>query len=110
MKLAEKVLNTVNEMGTVGKFSNCIVIINSLDHGNPHVHYICNGDLVAKIEIPDKDVKNQSELVLIEKGIAHKEHLMNNFVKWINSYKQLKDGSKIKNYDYASTAWNILHD
>ena len=110
MKLTEKVLNTVNEMGTVGKFSNCTVIANSLDHGQPHVHYLCDGKLVAKIEIPNKVIKNQSELKIVEKGSAYKEYLMTDFVKWVNSTKQMKDGSKMKNYDYASTAWDILHN
>lgn len=107
MKIAEKVLNIINEMAVVGKFSNCKVIINSNDHGSPHVHYLCDNKLVAKIAIPNTDVKNQSELTIVKKGLAYDEHLMTDFVKWLNSAHPI---TKTANYNTALAVWSALHD
>jgi len=95
-----------DEMAIVGKFSDCKIIINSNDHGSPHVHYLCNGKLVAKIEIPNENVKNQTELTIIKKGLVYNTYLMTNFVKWINDNHPI---TKTANYNAALAIWDALH-
>ena len=106
MKIAEKILSAINEMANVGGFGDCKVIINSTDHEPPHVHLLRNDELVAKIEIPLNKVKNTQELVIIKKGKQYREHLLGDFVKWVN------DTDKKLNKPYyivCSYVWDTLH-
>ena len=107
MKIAEKILNAINEMANMGGFDDCKVIINSTDHEPPHVHLLKNDELVAKIEIPLNKVKNMQELVVIKKGKAFKEYILSSFVQW--GLEQSKKLTRYKNFEACTDIWNLLH-
>lgn len=109
MKVAEKVLNAINEMAVIGRFENCSIIINSNDHEPPHVHLLKDNKLVAKIEIPLEPVKNQSELKILKRGLIFKDFLLSDFVVWVNNTRT-EEKTKVKNYEAALIVWNTLHD
>ena len=80
MTKAGELLVAINEMARVGSFANMKVEINSKDHEPPHVYLLKDRELVAKVTIPNKDVKNSSD-----------------------------HGVSMKNYKYAAITWDSLH-
>jgi len=101
----EKLLS-LNEMAKVGEFSDGVVFVNSEDHGSPHMHFLKDGKLIAKIEIPSNDVKN---LVIVDYGIAYKDYLITSLVKWLNQVS-VKGGVKGKNWQIAKFLWDSVHN
>lgn len=107
---ATEVINSIsqlNEMANMGGFDDCKVVINSEDHEPPHVHILKGRELVAKIEIPVGNVKNQTDLKVLKKGKLYKEYILSDFVKW--GIQQSKKLSKYKNFEACSEIWNLLH-
>lgn len=102
-------LLSLNEMAKVGEFSNGIVFVNSEDHDPPHVHYIKDGKLVAKVEIPIKDIKSKSELSVIAEGSAYQDYLLTSLAKWFNQVST-KGGVKGKNWQIAKFLWDSVHN
>ena len=102
-------LMSLNEMAKVGEFSDGVVFVNSEDHDPPHVHYIKDGKLVAKVEIPINDIKNKSELVVMIEGSAYQDYLLTSLVKWFNQYSN-KYGVKGRNWQHALNAGYMVHN
>jgi hypothetical protein len=108
MTKAGDFLDSVNEMGEVGRFEDCSVIVNSNDHKPPHVHILKGNVLVAQVYIPTGQIKNISELELKKKGRLYKDYILSNFVKWLKETDPDMD-NKVSYLQSCMYLWNKLH-
>ena len=95
----------INEMATIGICDGKRVITNSLDHGQPHIHY---GDI--KIYLPKDLPKNQTELMsyvdnAYKNKISVKE--LTELVNWFSQPNRIQ--TKLNNFEASWTAWYLEH-
>lgn len=102
-------LSPLNEMARVGKVAGGIVFVNSEDHNPPHINYIKDGKLVAKVRIPTANIKNKSELIVIDLGSAYQDYLLTSLIKWFNR-TSVRGGVKGKNWQIAKFLWDSVHN
>jgi len=100
---------SLNEMAKVGEFSDGKIMVYSEDHDPPHIHFLKDDILIAKVVIPTKDIKNLSDVVIKEKGAAYKDYLITSLIKWMNQVGT-KRGVKAKNWRLALILWDALHN
>lgn len=101
----EYVQKFINEMATIGVCDGKKVITNSMDHGQPHVHY---GSI--KIYLPSELPKNQSELrSCVDK--AHQDKVsdqeLTKLVSWLKDVSRVNPS--LNNLEASWTAWHLEH-
>lgn len=101
----EYVKKFINEMATIGVCDGKNVVTNSMDHGQPHIHY---GS--TKIYLPSEMPKNQTELrAYVDK--AHQDRVsdqeLTKLVSWLKDTSRVN--SNLNNLEASWTAWHLEH-
>lgn len=95
----------INEMATIGICDGKKVVTNSLDHGQPHIHY--GG---VKIYLPNNSLKNATELrqYVDEKYQDQvKDTELTKLVRWFDEKSRIN--SKQTNLEMSWIAWHLEH-
>ena len=96
----------INEMATIGFCYGQRVCTNSLDHGEPHIHY---GKV--KVYLSKKMPKNTTEL----EQYVEKSHLIRlddkSLSKMVDWFKERSNADKSKtNFEMCWIAWKLEHN